>query len=61
MDPILYRPLDALDERVRRASEHQRHQPRPQQQAARPKFSLRERLGWLGPRWWPGWPDGPLG
>ncbi|MBR9763778.1 MAG: hypothetical protein GYB53_09695 [Rhodobacteraceae bacterium] len=56
MDPILYRPLDVLDERVRRASDYQRHEPRPT-----PPRKPRRRMGWLGPRWWSGWPDGPLG
>ncbi|SLN53234.1 hypothetical protein PSM7751_02548 [Pseudooceanicola marinus] len=28
MDPILYRPLDVLDERIRRADRYQQNQPR---------------------------------
>lgn len=28
MDPILYRPLDVLDEHIRRADAYQRNQPR---------------------------------
>ena len=54
MDRPLLRPLDALDEGLRRADPWQRDQPRPQ-----PSLPHPTRFGWFGPRWWPGWPFGP--
>ncbi|PJE30269.1 hypothetical protein SAMN06297129_0874 [Pseudooceanicola antarcticus] len=59
MDPILYRPLDVLDERIRRADPHQRHEARPHQPLKAPG-PRRARLGWLNPRRWSRGPDGLL-